>query len=390
MGSSIATRKDYLAILRFREISFRNIFFILLINLCFSFNVYAEEWQTLCIHGSIHLRLASSELDDPGPYKFGRYGTQNLFDYDSSTCWAEGVPGNGIGESLYVGFEENIQSIFIVNGYAKTKNIFYRNNRVKKIKISILVGINKPGYVSDLYVLYDATKFKHDTIIQLEDTMAPQEIEFPFDCEELKQFKESSLQSFVKSHAKELEDYTKKLEDLGIKEGELNVQYIMLLEIVDVYKGSKYEDTCISDIWFLYAGDKGGESGVGKDYGKITDIYVGSKENIIYIDTIKKKKIILDSVPDAVFQIIEKSDDNDWVIVITMPADVGTNRVETEYILYNTEYKEKVDKRLIGEDVGSLLGFIKENKTTYLLFMDNNTMEEEKVDLDALYMKLQR
>jgi len=102
------------------------------------------------------------------------------------------------GESLYVGFEENIQSIFIVNGYAKTKNIFYKNNRVKKIKISILVGINKPGYVSDLYVLYDATKFKHDTIIQLEDTMAPQEIEFPFDCEELNQFKKSSLQSFVK------------------------------------------------------------------------------------------------------------------------------------------------------------------------------------------------
>ena len=30
----------------------------------------------------------------------------------------------------------------------------------------------------------------------------------------------------------------------------------MLLEIVDVYKGSKYEDTCISDTWFLYGGEE--------------------------------------------------------------------------------------------------------------------------------------
>ena len=30
----------------------------------------------------------------------------------------------------------------------------------------------------------------------------------------------------------------------------------MLLEIVDVYKGSKYKDTCISDIWFSYGEEK--------------------------------------------------------------------------------------------------------------------------------------
>ncbi len=53
-----------------------------------------------------------------------------------------------------------------------------------------------------------------------------------------------------------LENHAKELEDLGIKEDELNVQYIMLLEIVDVYKGSKYKDTCISDIWFSYGEEK--------------------------------------------------------------------------------------------------------------------------------------
>lgn len=226
-----------------------NIFLILFLNSLLVFNIYAVEWQELSIHDAVHLHLASSELDDPGAYEFGRYGAHNLFDHDSTTCWAEGVSGDGIGELLYIGFEENIQSIVIVNGYSKTKNLFYKNNRVKEIKFSIFVGINKPGYVSEICVFYDAIKFKQDTIIQLEDTMAPQEIAFPFNWEELNQFKKSSLQMFVKDH-------TKELEDLGIEEGELNVQYIMLLEIVDVYKGSKYEDTCISDIWFSYGEEK--------------------------------------------------------------------------------------------------------------------------------------
>lgn len=226
-----------------------NIFLILFLNSLLVFNIYAAEWQELSIHDAVHLHLASSELDDPGAYEFGRYGAHNLFDHDSTTCWAEGVSGDGIGELLYIGFEENLDTIFIVNGYSKTKNLFYKNNRVKKIKFSIFVGINKPGYVSEICVFYDAIKFKQDTIIQLEDTMAPQEIAFPFNWEELNQFKKSSLQMFVKDH-------TKELEDSGIKEDELNVQYIMLLEIVDVYKGSKYEDTCISDIWFSYGEEK--------------------------------------------------------------------------------------------------------------------------------------
>ncbi len=153
-----------------------------------------------------------------------------------------------LDDSLYIGFEENLETIFIVNGYSKTKNIFYKNNRVKEIKFSIFIGINKPGYASEIYVFYDAIKFERDTIIQLEDTMVLQEIAFQFNWEEVNQFKKSSLQMFVENHAKELEDS-------GIEEGELNVQYIMVLEIVDVYKSSKYENTCISDIWFLYGGE---------------------------------------------------------------------------------------------------------------------------------------
>ncbi len=218
---------------------------ILLLNPLLVSNIRAAEWQELFIHDSFHLHLASSELDYLGPYELGPYGAHNLFDHDSSTCWAEGVPGNGIGESLYIGFEENLETIFVVNGFPKTMDLFYENNRVKDIRISIFVGINKPGNVTEIFVLYDAMEFDQDTIIQLEDTMVPQAIAFPFSWEELIQFKESSLQMFV-------EDHTEELDDRGIEEDELYVDYVMLWEILDIYEGSKYEDTCISDIWFLY------------------------------------------------------------------------------------------------------------------------------------------
>jgi hypothetical protein len=94
-----------------------------------------------------------------------------------------------LDDSLYIGFEENLETIFIVNGYSKTKNIFYKNNRVKEIKFSIFIGVNKSGYVSEICIFYDAIKFERDTIIQLEDTMVPQEIAFQFNWEEVNQFK---------------------------------------------------------------------------------------------------------------------------------------------------------------------------------------------------------
>ncbi|MCK4232860.1 hypothetical protein KAX75_00400 [candidate division WOR-3 bacterium] len=197
------------------------------------------------INGTGYDYRATSELDDVGDYEFGQYGAHNLFDSHSSTCWAEGASGDGIGEYIFIGIDEKMKQICIVNGYAKAKETFIKNNRVKKLKVSLYIGINKPGYVTELAIIYDAAKYKKDKIIRLKDKKEVQHFEFPFDWEKIIQFKESSRKSFIKEHKKELKES-------DIKESELTIQYILKLEIVDVYKGSKYDDTCISDIWFIY------------------------------------------------------------------------------------------------------------------------------------------
>jgi len=140
---------------------------------------------------------ASSTLES----KSVKYSPSNVLDCDPTTAWVEGVKGDGIGETLTLSVVDvagrwparAVEKIGIVSGYAKNKDIFYKNNRPKKIKITLFSRFNSKKYV---------------TIHTLKDIMDTQYIEF-------------NKKSFIS-----------------------NIE----IEILSVYKGSKYDDTCISDV----------------------------------------------------------------------------------------------------------------------------------------------
>lgn len=119
------------------------------------------------------------------------YSAENAMDGDPSTCWAEGVDGVGIGEKLFISNSSafSISKITINNGYCKSEKLFNENARPKKLKLTFDNG------KSVLISLYDG----------YEDRL--QEAEF-------------------------IEVTTR----------------TVTIEIMDVYSGSKYEDTCISEI----------------------------------------------------------------------------------------------------------------------------------------------
>lgn len=129
---------------------------------------------------------ASSELKEGNV----KYEAGNLGIFMLNKPWVEGVEGNG--EYEYVELKANISSFYIINGYISyTKPYLYEDNsRVKKIKISFL----------------DNPKL-NDIVVELEDTPNPQKV--------------SLGTSFY---------------------GKLR------LEILEVYPGIKYEDTCITNI----------------------------------------------------------------------------------------------------------------------------------------------
>ncbi|MBN2038983.1 MAG: VWA domain-containing protein [Spirochaetes bacterium] len=122
------------------------------------------------------------------------YKPANIADGNKLTAWSEGESGNGIGEWIRFGFDtpKNLKAIKIIAGYTKTDRIYKANNRVKKLKIIFSNGKSQTAELKDVQ--------DFQRILIDRDTPT----------------------KFVK------------------------------LEIMDVYRGAKYKDTCISEVEFEY------------------------------------------------------------------------------------------------------------------------------------------
>ncbi len=158
------------------------------------------------------LYSASSVLDED---KNDKYTVGNLTDGDPSTAWVEGKKGSGINEyimfycppppedsdmiNIYSAYK--IDSLGIISGYAKNESVFYNNNRVKKIRIE---------YKNDIFREENPYNMKAPEIYEyiLKDTMDMQYLVFP----------EPIFMSSMK------------------------------ISILEVNKGSKWDDTCISEL----------------------------------------------------------------------------------------------------------------------------------------------
>lgn len=119
------------------------------------------------------------------------YPPEQASDGDIKTCWAEGVPGYGIKECIFYQFADmyTIHGFNIWNGYQKSEDLYYKNSRPLALRVSAV------GYEETHY---------------LKDTMGMQRIDLK------RPVKMREVQIFIE----------------------------------DVAKGSKYDDTCISEISF--------------------------------------------------------------------------------------------------------------------------------------------
>jgi|GEM_PF-4913255 len=152
------------------------------------------------------------------------------------------------------------------------------------------------------------------------------------------------------------------------------VHYILRLEIQDVYKGLETEDTCLAEIRI----EEGFES--------IRFIYLSEDESSVLMDTDKKTGVIVDRDKEAVFQIINHTEDNQWLICIKMPRK-NEGRVETEYVLYNTAAAKKIEKETLGEHVLDIYGFVKKDGKIFLEYFNSSTSKIEYLDLDEIKLK---
>ena len=153
-----------------------------------------ESWMEL--FGPTRI-WASSVLSPSGK---ANYEAANLF--SDNGAWCEGVEGNGIGESVSIEFPGKgyygpytvVNTLTILNGYSRSRQLWNDNGRVKTLKL----------YVDNIPYAY----------LELLDTL--------------------EYQTF----------------DLGRVFSRSGVNFILKFEIIDVYPGAKYDDVALSEFEF--------------------------------------------------------------------------------------------------------------------------------------------
>lgn len=203
------------------------------------FNRYMHDDQWIWKEGR------SSALREKGkPEDF--YEISKLSDMDEnqefsdvSTAWVEGAPDDGIGEWVIIpieardeeledkltngGMENPLEvELLVNNGYQQSEDLYQKNNRVKDARISVYAAAMSFGQ-DDAYLLWNPEVIYQATITLNDDI----------------EFSPAGFNSHYETFSFQLpEKYRDEMCQLYLK-----------LEILSVYKGSKYSDTCISNMW---------------------------------------------------------------------------------------------------------------------------------------------
>lgn len=184
---------------------------------------YSGIWSTV-----LHKNLDKLNIEVHSSSTLKGYPVTNLIDKKIETAWVpgkKGIKGDGIGELISIDLNLKIHSLNcpvildyfgMIPGYLKNDKTWEQNNRVK----SALLIIERDRFDSEKYISY-----KDYAILRLKFT----------------DFK--GIQIFNIDSYNEIE-------------GDMNIYKRLWIVIENVYKGTKFDDTCISELVI------GGEIGV--------------------------------------------------------------------------------------------------------------------------------
>ena len=230
---------------------------------------------------------ASSSSNDYEGYTFR---AANAIDGDTATAWSEGAYSNGIGEELYFNFGETkrIDSIKIINGFAKEDprfgDLYYLNGRVKSVEL-----------------IFDDGR---ETIFDIKDGK--------------KRFQKFKLSRKY---------YTTSV----------------TLRIKDIYEGSKWKDTCISEVAF--AGDNLNAAG-SSDLDDKWKLVGGSNISDDIRTADGKPGIIINIDGNRAEICIERpSSDRDGVREMKLTVDV--NRIDKSIKLFGDDFTYSIKKDIL-------------------------------------------
>lgn len=201
------------------------LFSVMLISVKVTSHECQETWEDI---RSMIVEGASSTLVEKGKAK-DTYAPWKVIDGDPGTAWVEGKGDEGIDEFLVFGYGfEAMRFIEILPGFARNDNLFKANNRPKDIVI-MLVKLDSGMEIRKIDDLKnDKVKVIKEYSLRLDD--------------------ERKYQRFMLKGFEEVIDSYYNGKVFGTR---LN----LLLFIKSVYRGSKDNDTCFSEIKFIHLRD---------------------------------------------------------------------------------------------------------------------------------------
>ena len=122
----------------------------------------------------------SSELEAHGFGELGTYGGHTLFDGERYTGWSEGVPGYGIGESIWLRVPHGTDTLAVINGFARTESLYYRNSRIQTAEITLHHGFFPEGMITEVGPVYFVEPFDERIVLRFQDHSGLQEFSLPF------------------------------------------------------------------------------------------------------------------------------------------------------------------------------------------------------------------
>lgn len=279
-----------------------------------------------------YVEFVSTDITDMfNPEKSSKYPSLNLFDACFNTCWVLGSFKTDRQETLFVKFPEEIGLdkiiLNIFSGYGKSKSLFMQNARPKKIRLSIFAAYYPEGYVTEVAVPYLIKKYSEKNI-ELSDTFGVQSFSLGLNKNKVMDF------------------YVKKRNDCKSFRGDNNIKivdttFVLKMEIVDVYKGTKYDDICISEIFFnnrfiTPQSDK---------YAEILNVYV-KNDNALLVDYKGQNGLVLYKDTSSVFTMVDWIEMENFAILHYVPNDeIGIgSRIEEHYALIDLKNKNIVDR----------------------------------------------
>lgn len=306
------------------------------------------QWRdiTLQHNGDGVFFAASSTLESAGA---NHYGPDNLFDDNPNTCWCEGKPDDGIGEAIFVAVEKGSPALFFRNGYTKRADLFEKNNRIRTFAATLFQVDTAPPQPLSNPVRLRAKPVAGPFSLTLADQMAVQRVALPFDWQ--------LLPAVASEPGAPASDDSETLSPF---------RYVLQLGIADIYSGSRYNDTCLSDMWLTE---------------KTERIYVNDAEDAVLLDTNMRKGVILVQDETAVFRLLDQTPDRKWLIAYKTPRHHLDSGAGMEEMLFHVGLRRQINlDELLDGDAIQLFGL--ENNALSFGKLPYNKVST--IDLDIL------